>query len=46
MEHCNIKKENYIYHLRGKIQYALFINPYDDELKGYLEYLEKEYSDY
>ena len=46
MEHCNIKKENYIYHLRGKIQYALFINPYDDELKEYLEYLEKEYSDY
>lgn len=44
--HCNISKENYLQYLKGRIQYGLFINPYDYELQDYLWYLEKVYNKY
>ena len=39
LEYCKIEKANYISHLKGKIEYGLFVNPYDYELKEYLSYL-------
>lgn len=33
LEYCKIEKANYISHLKGKIEYGLFVNPYDYELK-------------
>ena len=41
MQYCGIEKKNYLSHLKGKIQYGLFINPYDYELQDYLSYLKK-----
>ena len=35
LEHINEKRLNYIQHLFGLINYALFINPNDKELKKY-----------
>ena len=46
MQHCNIDKENYLCHLKGRIQYGLFINPYDYELQDYLSYLKRVYEKY
>lgn len=46
MQYCGISKENYLQHLKGRIQYGLFINPYDYELQDYLCYLEKVYNRY
>ena len=46
MEYCDISKEKYLQHLKGRIQYGLFINPYDYELQGYLSYLENMYGQY
>ena len=46
MEYCDISKEKYLQHLIGKIQYGLFINPYDYELQDYLSYLENRYGQY
>lgn len=40
MEHREIQQRNYVEHLRGKIQFGLFVNRYDEELKGYIEYLD------
>lgn len=39
MCYCNMNKANYVAHLKGKIEYALFINPNDYKLKEYLDYL-------
>ena len=39
LEYCKIEKANYLSHLKGKIEYGLFVNPYDYELKEYLSYL-------
>lgn len=46
MQYCGIDKNNYLPHLKGKIQYGLFINPKDYELQGYLDYLMKMYEEY
>lgn len=46
MEHCGIDKANYLQHLKGKIQYGLFVNPNDYELQEYLSYLENRYGKY
>lgn len=46
MQYCDIFKENYLQHLKGRIQYGLFINPYDYELQDYLDYLDKVYGKY
>lgn len=46
MQHCGIDKNNYLPHLKGKIQYGLFINPKDCELQGYLDYLMRIYDEY
>lgn len=43
MQKCNIHKANYLQHLQGRIQYGLFINPYDNELQEYLDYLKRNY---
>lgn len=46
LKHCAISKENYLLHLRGIIQHALFINPYDKELKSYIIFLNEKYGNY
>lgn len=38
----NEKRNNYIYHLIGLVSYASFINPYDDNLKQYIDILKDE----
>lgn len=43
MQRCNINKANYLQHLQGRIQYGLFINPSDNELQEYLDYLKRNY---
>lgn len=43
MQHCNMHKANYLQHLKGRIQYGLFINPNDYELQEYLSYLKNKY---
>ncbi|MCV9386992.1 reverse transcriptase family protein [Reichenbachiella ulvae] len=35
IKHKGITKRNYLYHLYGKISYAVFINPYDKEFIEY-----------
>ena len=42
MEHVGIKRQNYLYYLMGITSYALFINPMDEELKEYVDFLRKE----
>ena len=39
MDYAQIKQENYLLHLKGIIQHGLFINPHDEELRGYLQSL-------
>lgn len=46
VQYCGIDKNNYLCHLKGRIQYGLFINPYDYELQDYLSYLERVYDEY
>ncbi len=40
MQYCKIDKMNYVLHLKGRIEYGLFINPYDKELQEYLDFLQ------
>lgn len=46
MEHEGIRKQNYLYYLMGITSYALFINPMDEQLKGYVEFLRNEIINY
>lgn len=39
LQKTNETREYYISHLLGKIQYALNLNPYDEDLKKYKQYL-------
>ncbi|MGE5411314.1 MAG: reverse transcriptase family protein, partial [Clostridiales bacterium] len=43
LQKLNCSKANYIKHLMGKVNYALFINPNDQEIKLYKEFLLKLY---
>lgn len=43
LQYLEIQKENYIAHLRGVIHHGLFINPRDNELKSYLQFLNDMY---
>ena len=42
MDRTNQNKRNYLYYLIGISSYALFINPYDDKMKKYLNVFKKE----
>lgn len=42
MDRTNQTKRNYLYYLIGISSYALFINPYDDKMKKYLNVFKKE----
>lgn len=42
LEHAKINKKNYLYHLMGITSYALYINPKDEQLKEYVEFLRTE----
>lgn len=46
LEHVGIEKKNYLYHLMGITSYALYINPADNEMKEYVEFLRKEITNY
>lgn len=37
LEHIKEKRANYLNHLLGQINFALFVNPKDDEMKSYFE---------
>lgn len=39
LEHTGITRANYLYHLMGLTSYAFFINPKDEELKEYVDFL-------
>ena len=39
LEHIGENRTNYLSHLKGKIEYALFINPKDEKMHEYLEFL-------
>ena len=40
LEHIGENRTNYLCHLKGKIEYALFINPKDEKMREYLEFLQ------
>lgn len=42
LEYLGEERKNYLYHLIGLTSDAVFINPYDEELKRYVEILKKE----
>lgn len=39
LEHIRETRANYLNHLLGKVNFAIFVNPHDTEMKGYFEYL-------
>lgn len=39
LNHINEKRQNYLRHLLGKVNFALFINPYDQEFQAYFSLL-------
>lgn len=39
VEHINERRGHYLNHLLGIVNFALFINPKDSEMKGYFDYL-------
>lgn len=41
-----MEEVNYLAHLKGVIQYGLFINPKDKELHSYIDFLEERYKYY
>ncbi len=43
LEKTNNKRRNYLPHLLGKINYALFLNPKDEELLRYKKYIQNLY---
>ena len=45
IEYHGIKRERYLYHLIGMSSYALFINPYDENMKSYLAVFKKALND-
>lgn len=40
LEHIGENRTNYLCHLKGKIEYALFVNPKDEKMREYLEFLQ------
>ena len=40
LEHIGENRTNYLCHLKGKIEYALFVNPKDEKMREYLELLQ------
>lgn len=44
-QYCEMTKSNYLEHLRGIIQYGLFINPGDRELRSYIDFLQETYGE-
>lgn len=44
LEHIGETRENYLYHIIGLVSYAVFINPYDENLKDYRLFLKEEIS--
>ena len=43
LQYSGNQRGNYLAHLKGIIQHGLFVNPKDDELKSYLQYLNNIY---
>lgn len=41
LDHLEIKKNHYLEHLIGKINYVLFINPKDEEFKEYMRFIKE-----
>jgi RNA-directed DNA polymerase len=39
LKKVNMQRQNYLKHLLGRVNYSLFINPKDDEMRKYKEYL-------
>lgn len=41
IRHLNITKHNYLNHLIGRISFACYLNPSDEEMKKYLQFLKE-----